>query len=554
METRIDCIVVGYNDAKFADLLQRNEWSRDFSGGYRHLLVNSVSFHNERLSYIELLNRVIESATEKPSKLHVAKLPNLGVCYLVSFLRRRSFRAELINFYNDEKEEFRTLLRQRPRAVAITTTFYYEAPPIQEIVAFIRQHSPETKVIVGGPHIFNICSDHPPLTRDAFLREIGADIYVFDSQGEATLARICAELRELSPDLSRIPNLIYAVDEKSFQQTVRQVEANDMDAEAVDWSLFDPHFIRPTVQTRTARSCAFKCAFCRYPVVGGPLNLTSLSVVERELQYLKSIGVSRLLFIDDTFNIPLRRFKDLCRMMIRNKFGIEWFSYFRCANADIESFDLMAEAGCKGVFLGIESGDDEVLKAMNKSASSEKYAKAIGQLNLRQIITYASFIIGHPGETEESARRSLEFIEATSPSFYCLETFFYDPKVPIGARANEFELSGSAYSWKHRTMNWQYASDIVEDGYRTISNSVICPLYGFDLWSVAYLLGQQLSIDQIRKFLIAAGRLLNQTGQNDTVPALEDALVDVFRDKQGKVPPSVAATEVHLAAGKPAIN
>lgn len=551
METRIDCLVVGYNDARFADLLKRTEWSRDFSGGYRHLLVNSVSFCNERLSYIELLNRAIESATGKPSKLHVGKLPNLGVYYLVSFLRRRSFRAELINFFNDEKEEFKALLRQRPRSVAITTTFYYEAPPIKEIVAFTREHSPTTKVIVGGPHIFNICSDHPPKTRDKLLHEIGADIYVFDSQGEATLARVCAELRELSPDLSRVPNLIYTIDGKSFQQTVRQVEANDMDAEAVDWSLFDPHFIGPTVQTRTARSCAFKCAFCRYPVVGGPLNLTSLSVVERELHYLKSIGVSRLLFIDDTFNIPLRRFKDLCRMMIRNKFGIEWFSYFRCSNADIEAFDLMAEAGCKGVFLGIESGDDEVLKAMNKSASSEKYAKGIGELNRRQIITYASFIVGHPGETEESARRSLQFIEATAPSFYCLETFFYDPKVPIGTQAGEFGLSGSGYNWKHRTMNWQRASDIVEDGYRTIRNSVICPLYGFDLWSVAYLLGQQLSIEQIRGFLIAAGRLLTRTGQADTVSELENAVVDAFRDKQLEAPP-LAATEVHPAAGQPA--
>ena len=546
METRIDCIVVGYNDARFADLLQRTEWSRSFSGGYRHLLVNSVPFRNERLSYVELLNRAIELATGKPSRLHVGKLPNLGVYYLVSFLRRRSFRAELVNFFNDEKEEFKALLRQRPRSVAITTTFYYEAAPIQEIVAFTRQHSPETKVIVGGPHIFNICSDHPPLMRDTLLREIGADIYVFDSQGEATLARVCAELREPNPDLSRVPNLIYAVDEKTYQQTVRQVEANDMDAEAVDWSLFDPHFIGPTVQTRTARSCAFKCAFCRYPVVGGPLNLTSLSVVEHELHYLKSIGVSRLLFIDDTFNIPLRRFKDLCRMMIRNNFGIQWFSYFRCSNADMESFDLMAEAGCKGVFLGIESGDDEVLKAMNKAASSEKYAKAIGELNRRQIITYASFIIGHPGETDESARRSLEFIEATSPSFYCLETFFYDPKVPIGARADEFGLSGAGYSWKHRSMNWQHASDIVEEGYRTIRNSVICPLYGFDLWSIAYLLGQQISLEQIREFLTASGMLINQTGNAGAVRKLENAVVDVFRDKQRELPPLVTATEASV--------
>src|SRR6185437_8697458 len=106
-------------------------------------------------------------------------------------------------------------------------------------------------------------------------------IYVFDSQGEATLAQICTALRDPTPRLDRIPNLIYTDDGMSFERTVRQPEANDMDTGAVDWSSFDPQFLAPTAQTRTARSCAYKCAFCRYPVMGGPLNLNSLDKIER---------------------------------------------------------------------------------------------------------------------------------------------------------------------------------------------------------------------------------------------------------------------------------
>lgn len=524
----LDCVVVGYNDPSFSDLLSRSEATKDCSGGYRHLLVNSVLFRGKRVKYAELLNLALQEATGRPHDLHVGKMPNLGACYLVSFLRKLSLNAELINFYNDEKERFAEILKERPRAVAITTTFYYEPQPIQEIVRFVREHSPRTKVIVGGPHIFNVCTDNDAEMQDILLEEMGADIYVVDSQGEATLAQICTTLREPTPRLDRIPNLIYADDEMSFERTVRQPEANDMDIGSIDWSTFDPQFLAPTVQTRTARSCAYKCAFCRYPVMGGPLNLNSLDVIEREMKYLHSIGVTRLLFIDDTFNIPLNRFKEICRMMIRNKFGFQWFSYFRCANADREAFDLLSESGCAGVFLGIESGDDSVLKEMNKVASVEKYARGIEQLNRRGIISYASFIIGHPGETEQTARNTLAFIDSCKPSFYCLETFFCDPKVPIAARAPEFGLSGAAYAWKHNTMDWQQASALVEDGYRNIQGSIVCPLYGFDLWSLAYLMGQGIPLDQIRGFLKVASNMLSYGGQNEAPRKLEDELVASF--------------------------
>src|SRR5580692_8915848 len=76
-------------------------------------------------------------------------------------------------------------------------------------------------------------------------------------------------------------------------------------------------------------------------------------------------------FVDDTFNVPLPRFKKLLRMMIDKAWGFEWISFFRCSNADEEAFDLMARSGCIGVFLGIESGDQTILEYMDKHAKVE---------------------------------------------------------------------------------------------------------------------------------------------------------------------------------------
>ncbi len=539
MGNQLDCVVVGYYEQPVDDLLEPARQMRDHSGGYKHLLANTVPFRGKRVRYPELLNFGLQEATGKAFDHHVGRLPNLGACYLTSFLHKRSFNVALVNFFNHDREAFRQLLACSPKAVALTTTFYFESSPIAYLVKFVREHSPTTKIIVGGPHIYHICSDYPEAIQNHLFSQMGADIYVFDSQGELTLSRICAALREPAPDLGAVPNLIYTKDHRSFHRTPREIENNDMDEGSIDWSCFPTELLQPAVQLRTARSCAYKCAFCRYPILAGDLNLMSLDVIERELQYLKEIGVTHLLFIDDTFNIPKNRFKDLCRMMIQRRFDFKWFSYFRCANADDEVFDLAARSGCTGVFLGIESGDNNVLKEMHKTATTEKYKYGLTKLKEHGIFSYASFIIGFPGETEESANNTISFIDEAKPTFYCLESYFHDKKVPIAARAEEFGLTGASYSWKHNTMDWCRASDLVVSGYRRITGSIPVPLYCFDLWTIGYLMGQGLSLECIERFLRLGAEMLIGGIDADALPAAagyEERLIDVLREQPLQLP------------------
>jgi len=533
MGTQLDCVVVGYYEEPVDGLLESARQMRDHSGGYQHLLANTVPFRGKRVRYPELLNFGLREATGKACDYHVGRLPNLGACYLTSFLRQRSFDAALVNFFNHDYESFRQLLECSPRAVALTTTFYFESSPIAHLVKFVREHSPATKIVVGGPHIYHVCSDYSEAIQNHLFSQMGADIYVFDSQGELTLSRICADLREPTPDLSAVPNLVYTRDNRSFHRTPREIENNDMDENSIDWRHFPTELLQPAVQLRTARSCAYKCAFCRYPVLAGDLNLMSLEVVERELQYLKEIGVTHLLFIDDTFNIPKNRFKDLCRMMIDRKFGFQWFSYFRCANADDEVFDLAARSGCTGVFLGIESGDNRMLKEMHKTATIEKYRYGLAKLREHGIFSYASFIIGFPGETEESANNTIEFIDETRPTFYCLESYFHDKKVPIAARADEFGITGASYAWKHNTMDWRRAAELVTAGYHRISGAIPVPLYCFDLWTIGYLMGQGLPLEYLERFLRLGAEVLIAGMEDDTAPApadLEQRLIEALRE------------------------
>lgn len=496
MRRTLDCVVVGYKSTPFRQLVDTTRAGRRISGSYEHFMASSVVLGGERKNYSELINACSAHSTGKPSDHEVFRLPSLGVHYLTSYLRTRGFQAEPINFFNHDRKRFDELLAEQPRSVAITTAFYFDPRSIRELVDHVRARSPETKVIVGGPYIYNLTCECPPAEQMKQLEQMGADIYVADSQGERTLGQLCAELRKPTPDLASIPNLIFGSG-KSYERTRREVEENDLDQCAVDWTSFDPATLAPTVITRTARSCANRCSFCRYPILGGPHTLASLDVVERELDYLHSIGITTLVIIDDTINIPLPRFKDLCRLMIRKRYGFRWFSYFRCANADDEAFDLMAASGCAGVFLGIESGDMTILRNMNKKATTDAYRNGIAQLKSRGIITYTSFMVGFPGETEESAANTRAFIEEIRPDFYCLEAYFHERKVPIADRQEEFGMKGYGYSWTHDTMDWRRAAALVREGYKTIRNSTILPLYHFNLWSVAYYTSQGFPLEQV---------------------------------------------------------
>ena len=514
---RLDCIVVGHNDVEFSRVEEVLRKTRNHSAAYFDLQANSVSYRGQRMTYMSLLNAVLSQTTGQASDLHECELPHLGTAYLTNFLLRRGFFVEKINFFNKEIEFFRDMLTAAtPRAVAVTTTLYVDHTPIREIVNFVRENNPETRIIVGGPHIFNICTTQAPVSQDFIFEEIGADIYIFDSQGELTLSQVLGQLRG-DGDLSQIPNLIYRTDEDSFERTTRQIEKNDMDADRVDWRLFDSSYFAPTVQTRTARSCAFSCSFCRYPVNAGALTLTHLEKLEEDLRFLHASGVRNVVFIDDTFNVPLPRFKDICRLIIRNRFDFNWYSFFRASNSDDEAIDLMAESGCTGVFLGIESGDPTILKNMAKHADPNKYRHAIGRFNEAGITSFASIIVGFPGETEETFRNTWRFLEEACPTFYRAETYYHYTNVPIASRSEEFGFKGAGYSWRHNTMDWTRASELVRELYGNLRGPRILPGYMFDFWALPYLTGKGFHFNQIREFTEVAQRILVK-GFDDLAP------------------------------------
>ncbi|WP_291567196.1 MULTISPECIES: PhpK family radical SAM P-methyltransferase [unclassified Clostridium] len=503
----VDCIIIGYNHFPMFDVLGGLEITKDLSGAYDHLAAQSVVLKSKRCSYSELIQECISQSTGKQCELDIFKMPIYAVHYLVNFLRKVNLSAEPINYFNAEKERLIELLGESPKAVVISTSFYINPEPVKEIVEFIRSYNKETNIIVGGPYIANLCFEMDLKQQNWLFKDMGADIYINDLQGELTLSKLCQELKKDIPDFSEISNLIYKVG-KEFCRTPREKEDNRLDYNYVNCYSFDENKPIPAVFVRTSRSCSNQCAFCRYPFLGGKYTIISLESVEEELDYLHSIGVRYLVFVDDTFNIPLARYKDLLRMLIRKQYNFKWFSFFRCSDADDETYDLMAEAGCTGVFLGIESGDPGILINMNKKATIDQYRHGIETLNSKGIMTMASCMIGFPGETEETVANTIKFIQETKPTFYSLQMYFHETKVPIADKADIYGITGGGYSWCHNTMDWKTASKLVYEGHQNIKESIFLPIYDFQLWSICYYMSQGVIKEELCEFLKLAKEMM----------------------------------------------
>lgn len=523
---QLDCIIVGYNEVPFPRYEQFLHTYGEDSEAYRDLKFSFLNLDGNKLDYVGLLNYVLKLAHPDGNgqaareELKSGDIPNLAAVYLTNFVRNMGYAANYINLFQYEKEQLIEYLAADPYCIALTTTFYVVNLPVIEMVEFIRQHNPKVKIVVGGPLINNHARNYQGDAFKTALQDMGADIYVIEGQGELTLARIIECLKN-GGNLNDVPNLAY-FEGTQLRRTKALPENNSLDANFIDWQKLGGPELGPTIQTRTARSCAFKCSFCNYPSRAGALTLLSMDVLERELDSMLALGAVRnVVFIDDTFNVPFPRFKDLCRMMIRKKYPFNWFSYFRCSNSDEEAIELMAESGCQGVFLGVESGSPAILVNMNKSATVEKYAKGIEMLQRHGILTFGSFITGFPGETDETVQETIDFIKTTRPDYYRSQMWYCEPGTPIQNERSKYRIEGEGFVWSHATMDSLGAMDHIDQMFLTIDESVWLPQWSFDFWIIPYLLGKGINLQRFREFMTTAHRLL----------ALEIASVPAHRKK-----------------------
>ncbi len=192
----------------------------------------------------------------------------------------------------------------------------------------------------------------------------------------------------------------------------------------------------PMVMIISGRGCPFRCFFCVYPQVfhGHKYRLRSPENVVAEFAYILENfpGVREIGIEDDTFTANLKRVREICHLLIREGIHrrIKWWANAR-VNLDLETMNLMKEAGCRLLIPGFESGVQAILDNMHKAITLEQSRQYVANAKKAGLLVHGCFMVGNPGETKETMLATLDFAKNLD-----LDTAQFYPLIPYpGTRA-----------------------------------------------------------------------------------------------------------------------
>lgn len=436
------------------------------------------------------------SDTYKEIPVKLETIFNGAVAYLGTYVNKKGITFDYIGAYELEMELLEKKLTETDYVVvAISTTFCKSVGAICELVKFIKKINSSVKIIVGGPYQANIINQVDDLQLQLLLNKMKADFYLNTYHGVDALINVIAAVKS-GTDYSKVNSIIYKEDKK-FIVTQKVAETNEIEGNIVDWGLFKDR-ISTIVPVRTSVSCLFGCKYCSYRTQAGKYNNLSVQSIEKELDAIEQIGTVKMVnFIDDSFNMPKDRFKNIMKMMIQKKYHFKWHSNIRCQNIDAEMVELMKESGCDGAILGLESGSQDMLNHMNKGIKAEDYIEGHKLFREYDILTMANFIIGFPGETMESVNETINLINLIKPTFFHVHPWYLDTKTPIWNERDIYNIKhSSSTEWSHQTMDSATATSLCENINKNIDSSTYMSM---DYSIIFQMLNQGMSLNQVRE-------------------------------------------------------
>ncbi len=159
----------------------------------------------------------------------------------------------------------------------------------------------------------------------------------------------------------------------------------------------------------TTFGCPFSCDFCSKPIFGNLFRKRNSKDVIEEIEQIKSLGYDYLWISDDCFSLDIPFLLEICNKLIERKLNIKWCCLSRVDKLNINIVKKMKEAGCDKIYMGLESGNNQILKLMNKNMTIEESKTAVKILRKIGIKSAGFFIVGYPGETWKTIDETFKF-------------------------------------------------------------------------------------------------------------------------------------------------
>ncbi len=378
----------------------------------------------------------------------ILRIPPVGLLAVGSYVHSKGHdvrivdcRELIIKHKTNEYMQYiiKTVEDFKPNVVGINilTALFPEALNISRK---LKEIFPNLLIVAGGVHP----STEPELT----LRQNQYVDAICIGAGE----EVCLDIAE-GKDVSSIPGLMHRDFVDKYE--VRPVEMNidkypfpNLDLLNID---FYTEFTLRTVSgwgykgvaTQTSRSCPYSCKFCASDW-SKPVRYHSPKYVVDMVKYFSTYDIDVIGFFDDTIAASKKRLLEMCKEFVDAKVfypytGLRWICAMRANQATPDILKAVKGAGCFSISIGLESGNDRMLKVLNKKSTVAINRRACKNVQDAGLHLTVSFMVGIPGETKKEMDDTVDFMRSLDCNYKGMGCFRPLPGSPF---YHEFVANG----------------------------------------------------------------------------------------------------------------
>ncbi len=361
----------------------------------------------------------------------------MGIGYLASVLEASYHEVVIYDFQllSSTMQKFRELVYRESFDLIGFSINIFTIKSCVYLAELCRSAQPNTMIVVGGPFVTIYPREILKRTQNVNVEVIG--------EGELTIVDLVDSIRQRRA-LSEVMGIVYRDGTGDLVSTPPRPLIEKLDSIPFPafhlFNMFEYRrppgmfFKLPIHNMITARGCPYKCVFCDDRVIWKDrCRLRSPENIIEEMRILiDRYSAKEIQFYDDTFTVSSSRVLKLCELIKKNNMKIIWRCASRVDKVSKELLFAMYDAGCRSITYGIESGDDRILKLMNKNTTVEQARQAVRYTKEAGIQAKAFFMMNFPGEDVESTEKTIALSRELDLDFSS-----FSMTVPLGIQLRE---------------------------------------------------------------------------------------------------------------------
>jgi radical SAM superfamily enzyme YgiQ (UPF0313 family) len=368
-------------------------------------------------------------------------MPPLGLAGIAAYLEQRGFQVHIVDCFArpDSDGVIRDyLLTQKPLflGMSCTTSNFLDAV---RIAGLAKSVLPGVRTVMGGAH--------GSALKERALEPYPELDFICVGEGEETLTEL---LESDGKGIEEIRGIVFRHADGGASFTGYREKNLGLDTlpfpayEKLDGypsAYMLPLFNYPTTPNSSciaSRGCPYTCSYCDRSVFRRTHRANSAEYLYEHLRYLRErFGLRHVNFYDDQFTLNRKRVDRFTELMMERPLGMTYNCAVRAEHVDEELLVKMKASGCWMVSLGIETGDPELLARHRQNADLDMIAEKIRQMKRAGLRVKGLLMMGLPGESEESVRKSMRYVFSLPVDEFNLAKFTPYPGSPLYEHIHE---------------------------------------------------------------------------------------------------------------------